>query len=51
MQFHMHTVAGTFLLYLDSWEKSVNQREGLPRAEKNKLLSAETLLGMRVTGG
>ena len=40
-----------FLPYLDSWEYSVQEREGYCVAEKNKmLLSVETRLGLKFTG-
>lgn len=41
----------TFLGYLDDWEKSVKAREGFSAAQKTAmLLSAETRLGLRITG-
>lgn len=40
-----------FLLYLDSWEASVQGRNGVTLAQKKRmLLSSETLLGIRRTG-
>ena len=37
--------------YLDNWERSVQEREGFSKAAKLKmLLSAETRLGLRITG-
>lgn len=40
-----------FLPYLDAWEKSVKEREGLSDAQKKRMtLSQETLLGLRITG-
>jgi hypothetical protein len=40
-----------FLLYLDEWEKSVQARPGYDNKQKKQMiLSAETLLGIRMTG-
>ena len=40
-----------FLVYLDEWEQSVKARNGFKKGQKKKmLLSAETLLGLRITG-
>lgn len=40
-----------FLPYLDAWEDSVNKRERFePSERKRMLLSAETILGLRITG-
>lgn len=37
--------------YLSDWEKSVSEREGFTQTEKKKMiLSAETVLGLRMTG-
>ena len=39
-----------FLGYLDEWEASVNSRTGFTLAQKKQMLiSAETLLGLRMT--
>lgn len=38
-------------MYLDKWEKAVNERRGFSKAEKKRMmLSSETLLGLRMTG-
>ena len=40
-----------FLPYLDAWESSVKEREGFSKlAQKQMLLSPETLLGLQITG-
>lgn len=40
-----------FLVYLDEWEKSVNDRPGFSKEEKNlMLLSPATRLGIKMTG-
>ena len=40
-----------FLGFLDKWEKSVEEREGYTKKQKNNmLLSQETRLGLRLTG-
>ena len=40
-----------FVPYLDEWETSVNDRKGLCKKEKMKLLlSRETRMGLRLTG-
>ncbi len=44
-----------FIQYLDNWEESVDKRPGIPKKGRNKakkkmLLSAQTLLGLRMTG-
>ena len=39
-----------FLPYLDNWEKSVDERPGFSRDEKNRmLLTPATRLGLRIT--
>ena len=41
----------SFLPYLDAWEQSVAQRTGFSNVQKKRItLSAETLLGLRITG-
>ena len=48
---HMQWLEEKFLPYLDEWKKSVDQWPGFSKAEKKRmLLSAETLLGIRMTG-
>ena len=40
-----------FLKYLDDWEKSVDERPGFTKEQKNlMLLSPATRLGLRMTG-
>lgn len=49
--FKLQWLLDEFLPYLDSWEKSVAEREGFTDVEKNKmLLSQPTLDGLRMTG-
>jgi hypothetical protein len=38
-------------VYLDEWQKSVEDRVGFTRLERNKMmLSPETILGLKITG-
>lgn len=49
---HMQWLEEEFLPYLKEWEDSVARRPGFSKAQmKRMLLSAETLLGIRITGG
>lgn len=42
---------GTFLVWLDNWEEQVTTRTYITDSEKEcRLLSQETMLGIRITG-
>lgn len=48
--FLLQFLESEFLAYLDSWEESVNGREGYEHSDRKRmLLSSETLLGLRIT--
>ena len=47
----MQWLSGTFLGYLEEWEKEIKKVPGLTATEQNKLLlSRETRQGLRITG-
>lgn len=47
----MQWLRNVFLVYLDDWEKTVNERPGYSKEEKSRmLLSPATRLGLRMTG-
>ena len=51
LNYDLQWLRDEFLVYLDEWEKSVNDRPGFSKEEKNlMLLSPATRLGIRMTG-
>ena len=51
ISFYTQWLEEEFLPYLDKWEKSVEGRQDCSDADKKRmLLSAETRLGLRMTG-